>query len=476
MKYTGLSIGPIYKTMMYAKKTRELWGSSYIFSYFMKEIIKKLLKKGIRKEDFITPYIDDESLNEVSKVGKFHDRLIYKGDKKVLEEAINEVKQEFSDMLHNDLKAKKDDVFNFVDSYFRFFIIEKELDENFDDKTHPIKIINDYLNSKELFFKVKNYKKNYLFSFLKLSKNKNTLFKTISLRNFKSLPEIAFSELGIKYNYNDDEIETFNKIAKTYNLKPYHKYIAIVHADGDNLSKALKGVREDINNEVRNISTKLFNFSKEATNIIEKFGAEVIYAGGDDILFFAPVMYNKKSIFALLNELKVLYEKQNIKNSTISFGVSITYYKYPLNEALTQSRELLFDKAKCFKNTTAFKVIKHSGQMFEGRIYNEIYDEFLDMINFALEDEEFLHSLYTKIAQYKKVLEYIKEERIQFFFENYFNENYKRYEKFFKLIENYFIKLRKNEEKLSECKDKAINSVNNLYSTIRFMKFLKGDK
>jgi len=39
MTYIALTIGPIYKTLSSAKKTRELWGGSYLFSYIMKQII-----------------------------------------------------------------------------------------------------------------------------------------------------------------------------------------------------------------------------------------------------------------------------------------------------------------------------------------------------------------------------------------------------------------------------------------------------
>ena len=40
MKYIALTIGPIYKTLKNAKKPKELFARSYIFSYIMKNIIK----------------------------------------------------------------------------------------------------------------------------------------------------------------------------------------------------------------------------------------------------------------------------------------------------------------------------------------------------------------------------------------------------------------------------------------------------
>ncbi|MFW2427635.1 type III-B CRISPR-associated protein Cas10/Cmr2, partial [Aliarcobacter butzleri] len=56
MKYIALTIGPIYKTLKNSKKTRELWGGSYIFSYIMKQIILKF-----EDRDFVTPYIKDKT-------------------------------------------------------------------------------------------------------------------------------------------------------------------------------------------------------------------------------------------------------------------------------------------------------------------------------------------------------------------------------------------------------------------------------
>ena len=53
-KYIGLTIGPIAKTLHQARKTREIWGASYLFSYLMKKIIKKLKDKDVK---FVLPYL-----------------------------------------------------------------------------------------------------------------------------------------------------------------------------------------------------------------------------------------------------------------------------------------------------------------------------------------------------------------------------------------------------------------------------------
>ena len=56
-KYIALTIGPIYKTLANAKKPKELFSSSYIFSYIMREIISKF-----KDREFVTPYIKDNSI------------------------------------------------------------------------------------------------------------------------------------------------------------------------------------------------------------------------------------------------------------------------------------------------------------------------------------------------------------------------------------------------------------------------------
>jgi len=490
MKYTGLSIGPIYKTLMDARKTREIWGASYIFSYIMKNIIKNLSHK-----DFLTPYFKKEELEKTEKIGKFHDRLIFEGDMNELDEAIEKVKNGLKETFKKDLGKNDSKIDNFVDNYFKFYKVEKEF-EKIESENSPIRVINEWLNVKELFFEVKNYEKNYLFEWIRLPWNKNSILSELEKEGkFKSLPEIALNELIkkdesiknlIKKSFSKDEVEIFEEIEEKYkDLKPYHKYIAIVQADGDNLSKALENIpAEKINLEVKNISEKLFDFAKKAAEEINDFGGEVIYAGGDDLLFFAPVKNENGTVFDLIKRIEQIYKEKNIHNSTISFGVSVTYYKFPLNEALSQAGFLLFERAKNQKNSTAFRVIKHSGQYFESVFSNEILEEFLSMTRFE-GDEEFLHSLYTKISYYKDLLKFTDEKRIDNFFENNFNENYDTYKRFFEKTASYYknlvkkellqLKSEKNssEDKIFEAREKSIED---LYATLRFMKFLKGDK
>ena len=98
MKYIALTIGPIYKTLKNAKKPKELFASSYIFSYIMKNIIKEF-----KDRTFITPYIKDGSIfDENSPVGLFHDRFIFEsidGDLSKLEMIIINVCNDIASQL-----------------------------------------------------------------------------------------------------------------------------------------------------------------------------------------------------------------------------------------------------------------------------------------------------------------------------------------------------------------------------------------
>ena len=502
MIYTALTIGPIYKTLRNAKKTREIWGGSYFFSFFMKEVIKKLLKKGIKEDDIVAPYVEESIFKEKNGVGLFHDRLIVKGDiEEKLKEAINEVIKEIE--KESDKKITK----KFLENYLQIHIVKKEA-------SNPLLEINPYLDVAELFFKTQKAPKNELLEFIRNNLRNSFLEKDAFDKNrFESLPEIALSCV-IKNKdfirkklrkYDDKEEEVFNdseikeKLPKNAN---YYKYIALVQADGDNMGRVIEDIGSD-EEKLKEFSKTLFKFCKEATEKVESFGGRMIYAGGDDLFFFAPVLYTEKhTIFQLCEDLErdecteeeVEFEEKNtifqlcedlsrdfneriekldLENKpTLSFGVGITYYKFPLYEARENAVNLLFNKAKKKKNAIAFEIIKHSGQSFEGIVYkdNKVFDKFLEIVSFNEKfDSNFLHSIYSKLLLYKVVFERIMgdEKRLKNFFKNNFNENYKEYESFFNELIEFILLI--NDSKIDD-------KFNFLYSSLRVKKFLLGDK
>ncbi|KAA6314220.1 hypothetical protein EZS27_035130 [termite gut metagenome] len=71
----------------------------------------------------------------------------------------------------------------------------------------------------------------------------------------------------------------------------------------------------------------------------------------------------------------------------MSYGLSITYYKYPLYEALALARKQLNEEAKNMpdKNAIAWNLRKHSGSSFSGKLGkgNDLYHCF-DIMYFIL--------------------------------------------------------------------------------------------
>jgi CRISPR-associated protein Cmr2 len=429
MKYIALTIGPIYKTISKAKKPKELFAGSYVFSYVMRKIIE-----NFKDREFITPYIKDKNIFEETELGLFHDRFIFKskdGDLEKLEKVIDEVLKELSNNLNVD--------FNHLKEYFQINYVEKELEEN----DNPILKLSPYLDSKELFFQT--------------SQHSDEILKALTNRESFLLEN--------------------KKIRDNLKYLSSKKYFAIIHADGDNMSKVIQKKEK-----IKDISKSLFDYCIESNEAIKNFGGQTIFAGGDDLLFFAPVYNDKKeTIFDLCSNISDIFDKKiENKSASLSFGISIQYHKFPLYEALEESRRLLFAKAKSEpKNNIAFKIQKHSGQSVEAVIYKgnkEIYNKFLSFTSTLEEKEEvgnFLHSIHHKIDSYKNIINQIgnNKDKLTNFFENYFNEDeHKKYESFFKNLVEFINLIYKNE---NIKKDEKLNLI---YSTLRFVKFVKGDK
>ena len=430
MKYIALTIGPIYKTLKNAKKPKDLFASSYIFSYIIKNIIKEF-----KDRTFITPYIKDGSIfDENSPVGLFHDRFIFEsidGDLSKLEMIIINVCNDIASQLRLEHHQVKE--------YLQIHYFEKELDNS----KNPILELTPYLDTKELFFQI-------------------------------SQDETFAKSLRRKKGDDDNFLTAGKNIIDDLKKLSHNNYYCVVHADGDNMSKAI----ED-KNKIENVSKNLFEYCKESNKLIKDFGGQTIYAGGDDLLFFAPVL-NKdknKTIFELCEKISNIFNTK-IPSATLSFGISINYVKFPLYEAVENSRELLFAKAKNDqRNNIAFNVTKHSGQSFEtiiNKSNKEVYDNFLvftSNIKGGEDMDNFLHSIHHKIDTYKTTINLIanNKEKLQNFFDNYFNESiHKEYKSFFESLIDFIYVV---------YQDKTIkNKLELIYATLRFVKFVQGDK
>jgi len=416
--YAGLTIGPIGEVMRHSKKTREQWFGSYFFSWFM-EIVMTNLAKLYGKHIFLTPRLMDQP--NISYGGKYPDRFVLQTRQSVedvyaaIDQICDETRQFFSKMIAELPKGKP---FAHVDldhilKHFlqiRFFCMDETdfFNSVQGEQKLPVAIADMILDSLEstFFFEPGQSEQTcnmckmlpacvsiaekkiemdlcpicYLKRFAHESETlTNRVYFKSAYRVFPSIQEISIRELDTKENKdiinsakdkeNDNEIDLnqLNQLLKKQtaekeSLKQYHKYIAIVQADGDNLGTLAK--EPDINPQ--ELSNRLFNFAADVEALIDNYGGYPIFLGGDDILAYLPVCYNNTTILDFVYETYDTYMKKvdiGKQKTSISFGVNIVYYKYPLARALEEAGNLLFNVAKNEKGkaSLAVSLTKHSG-------------------------------------------------------------------------------------------------------------------
>lgn len=508
-RYIGITIGPVLKTIQNAKKTGQLWGASYIFSYIAKHIIKRL-KDNRLVENFIMPYADDS--NKPLGAGLYPDRIIFQAREfsySKFDSLIKEIFIDIADQIAKALNLKnKDDLIKYLEDYFQIYYVETNVKEN----ENPILKISPYLDQLDLNEKIiPNGKYDFLMEFFKNENIKNSFLSDDAFgdtMNLKSLPEIASIEVDdlkwlmkdsltkqdILENDEDYYDKFYQKLQGNNRFRKYHKYFAVVQADGDNIGKLISRMN---NSELYRFSKKLFDYSKEAVQYISANDGLPIYAGGDDLLFFAPVYNKNKTIFDLLagiserfnNHFAKERNRQEVNQPAISFGLSIAYYKFPLYEALEIARNLLFDQAKNYslngkdKYAIAFSLIKHSGQKVEtiqrqdSAVYNTFKQMLIEQGVRGETNSRFLSSVIYRIMSDKIMLKEMLSngQSLEIYFNNTFKEH-EQYQNILKSVQNLI------DNAYQDCingkKKPAINNkifdecFNQIHSLLKFIKFL----
>jgi len=400
--YLALTIGPVVKTLLEARKTRELWAASYLLSTLMKHLIRNLDPNG--KHLLIPKIPNDVQTATLYGAGIYPDRLFMEADRWTeaqIETAIdNSLKALAKDCLLQGEAEEINQAAGFWKQFFRIRYVLAELPNISGGKlSSELTPLLDSMELEDTCFPKPpglNYLE-YLFDKKRLfqcdlvqglrGKNRGSYHEILTPSAlFPATHEIASIGLfeadqdaykALIANYDDKDgnenfyldIETKKEYAVLKkHFKPRHKYFCIVQADGDNIGEAIKQLNDP--EAYQTFSETLAGYGKTAAGLINKYDGKPIYIGGDDLLFLAPVRSKEGSVFDLISELDKAFPKKALHpKASLSFGLNIIYYKFPLFEAIGNAYGIL-KKAKDFKNgekdAVSFRFTKHSGNYFEG--------------------------------------------------------------------------------------------------------------
>lgn len=534
LTYLAITVGPVDKTLQKAKTTREFW----VASFFLSKLMEIIIKHEYLNRYLLSP---QQVIGDTNGAGVYPDRAYWKLDipltgdeiKNINNSILEKLSEETSDLisaidLKNYLKMywvqASWSVEELENESFLFRINELldgiELQEKW-EQNKPIELMELLIAKgikKGLQRPVYKWRKEStqggLYPYVSKADNENVeRFPSISeicTRCFlEADPEWYTNNIIVEVSSKLSELEDidrntsltndkkkelqavigdenlmskiknkFNKIDKTIKFLSRHKYICIIQSDGDGVGSFLQNnVKNDVN-KLKNFSNQLNDFIVQATHEVKDYGGIPVYAGGDDLLFFAPLKdkNEKNTIIHLLQKLDLDFKLRFPESSmSLSFGVSITYFKFPLSESLVTTVKQLRKVAKNepLKNYISVQLQKHSGQLisFGFNLANESYEYFIKLLdNTLFIKESFLNSVMYKLDDQLEIIEKIglSHEKICLFFDNNFNESkHKDYKNYFDLLAHYI------RETFDFYQHESIEQkINRIYGSLRFIQFL----
>lgn len=490
MKYVGITIGPIFKTIGEAISPAGLWFGSYFFSTVTKKLCEKLVE--IPAVKIFSPFYDSNSNQNPQEdgIGRYHDRILLSVDdntvtEEELKNIISAVKKEMAGKFG---KFNSGQIENFINNYLRIdFVLLNEgtineiIGKSEKDGNNIAIILNDALDALELMAAGKGRTDMNLFASFFAGKkgNRNIYIKESKLftdtkpnsqlvikhpddsSDLKSIEDIALSR---KKEENSSEEIPDGEVTPTRS-----EYYAVVNSDGDKVGTLLKALCKDV--EISQQSDRINSFSKacldyagEAAKLVGKYGGMTIYAGGDDLLFIAPV----HSLFSLCSELDKTLKKgleevelpDDSINVSLSFGVAVQYVKYPLYEALERARVQLYKaKESCGKrpngseisggNRLGIELVKHSGKTVQLMVENDKLEMIDNLINYRTTTndqalESVLYNLQDTEIIFKLLFEKTAQNEFDFqkykmrFLNNFNNPNQLAYHDYLEKIAKFF--------------------------------------
>lgn len=521
-RYLGITIGPIIETMSYTSTPAGLWTASYFFSSITRNLYIELKAKGYK---ILT--VPENMECEVKGIGQYHDRIyavtpegksdfdVTEEAKRVIESVIKKRAEEISHAISEDKQIDLNNIIKRLHSYLQIHFILQYVE----DTQVLAKAMAEALDSLEnCQSTVGNLSNNDLVCMLTGKRDNANCY----IKKYEPFKDAVM----LHKKNNGEQIKDLHDIACCgIPSAKLNKYFAVIQADGDGMGKIVNAdLTEQTNNQVglddqekriRMFSELCMKYTAEASKLIQTYNGVVIYAGGDDLLFLAPIIGETGNIWTLCKEIgnkfnsifNPAYNKEagNIVKEnqvpSISFGVSVNYYKFPLYEAFEDARNLLFGTAKNFgdKNNLAISVHKASGQTsgyvcrMETKVMSDskIFETLIDYIELLTqsdgknvqENNQMLHSLLYHIENKRELfkLAISDENKRNKFFENVFDsimqKNHKNYIDRIKELTGQIVNVVKNEDKkistlTEENADAAEEAVNVLTNILRTSKIL----
>lgn len=472
MIYTAVTIGPIFKTIGKARSVKAFWTASYMFSWIMKRLIEEL--KGC---SILSPHLPEKepSFDTIkTKVGLFPDRLFIEGDARALiesakENIIKELTKKFNKIFDSEIGIGD------IQGYISISTISVDVP---DAEEGPLKILNEYLDTQELFCKSSPQGKDYMEKFMENAENGFLQgFNGKDERPFESTSEIAVSGWlspdMIKKNLSDKGEIDYTKLTKKDGYRNCYKYLAIIEADGDNFGKYIRKLSSS--DDMRNFAKSFFNFSVDVANKLRNETKAVpVYIGGDDLKLFAPILGGdvEEDIFRIIEIIDECFQKfrtnLNADNQlSMSYGVSIFYHKSPMSEAMDVAIGTLKKVKKTeTKDAVAISIRKHSGKKIEFQLPRKHSDATSDTRNPTLyaRSVELIRAFKGDVSMINSLIYWIEEmyeaiftdsvtgnrNRIKAVFANFFDEdvhkNHRGEGGFFERLEEFIYLMHKHED------------------------------
>ena len=434
--YIGITVGPIVETLITASRPAALWCASSIFSWLAEDLCNGLMEKGGK---IISPfYPAKKTASQYSvvteKAGKYHDRIICLIEAESASEAKDYAKDVICQSKKNLAKVLTEplnnpgQLRNAIIQYLQIhFIVEEKTSKA---EKNCILRLSPYLDAAELcpsFYADQSQQ-----PIITLFEGKEDSARNDYLKKCFNIGDGHTSLLNKNGSIKD--IEHIAEGSNSSGNRKIFNYYAIVQADGDNMGQLLAALNSD--EMVTDFSSICLNYTTEAADLISAYGGVVIYAGGDDLLFIAPLENSAhKNIFNLCDDIarcfKKSFEEKYPNVPTLSFGISINYKHFPLYEALSDALEMLMEAKKVpqgeEKNKTAVHIRKGSGQAVQFRYTNgsDVFDKLTALISPNI-DAVVLNSMLYKIGLYRPILTAALKNQMELTnaFKNLFDSGY----------------------------------------------------